>query len=297
MTKFKLPSRCGCSDGSEICTPSNVLMRIKEHLAIKSGGHDDVAFTSSKVVEVKGLELEIQDVIPEDIETKRLLEELKQSTGCDSEKCILKRAEESGAISKREHNELQLYFKPKGPTNDKWLTDSNIRNTMKRWVINHPDFYPMDYAMKDYKKYPELYELANTKSSEIYKKGFKCFGCVCNTDITSRGGIHWVSIFCDMRDDNLWTVEFFNSTGRSYKEFIDYTIEAAADLRTISGEIEVKDIMATTKMHQKSNSECGPYALYYIWVRLQKHPHDWFEHNNVPDAVMLEFRKSIFNND
>jgi hypothetical protein len=59
---------------------------------------------------------------------------------------------------------------------------------------------------------------------------------------------------------------------------------------------DVQSVNASYKSHQKSNSECGAYSLYYIWLRLQGKPYTFFKDNLITDSNMLEFRSTIFSN-
>ena len=47
--------------------------------------------------------------------------------------------------------------------------------------------------------------------------------------------------------------------------------------------------------HQKQHSECGVYALYYIWARLHGIPYTEFNDDYIiPDEDMIKFRKFLF---
>ena len=60
----------------------------------------------------------------------------------------------------------------------------------------------------------------------------------------------------------------------------------------------IKSGVATAKInilsglvHQRdSETECGPYSVYYIWNRLNGVPASEFQKKRIPDAKMIKFR-------
>jgi len=46
--------------------------------------------------------------------------------------------------------------------------------------------------------------------------------------------------------------------------------------------------------HQRGDTECGVYSLYYIRQRLEGTPARWFATDTVPDDAMIKFRKHLF---
>jgi hypothetical protein len=105
-----------------------------------------------------------------------------------------------------------------------------------------------------------------------------------------------MAIFGDMRaDSGVWTVEFFNSTGRLYDELIEYLSLATNDMKKVAkAGIEPKPVLVCDVQHQKSRSECGPYSMYYIWSRINGVPYEAFNKRRVPDERMYEFRNFLF---
>ncbi len=68
-----------------------------------------------------------------------------------------------------------------------------------------------------------------------------------------------------------------------------------SQVRAIQPEVGgVSVIRVTTIRHQKSKSECGMYALFYVWARLNGVPPEYFTANAVPDQLMFEFRQHLF---
>jgi hypothetical protein len=62
--------------------------------------------------------------------------------------------------------------------------------------------------------------------------------------------------------------------------------------KELGKKVEVKEVSKI--QHQKDNSSCGPYSLYYIISRLEGVPFISFEKNRIPDNVMWDFRHHLF---
>ena len=77
----------------------------------------------------------------------------------------------------------------------------------------------------------------------------------------------------------------------SNNELVDKIIEQGKNLQ-----IDFKFIQNHPFEHQKYNTECGMYSLYFIIELLteNKKP-DYFLKNKIPDKMMEEFRNVYFN--
>lgn len=99
---------------------------------------------------------------------------------------------------------------------------------------------------------------------------------VCNTDLSTNGGIHWFSIFIDFTTNPI-QIEYFNSSGyplirgihiTERKQFYEF-FQNLADELTKQG-YPAKFIQVTEIEHQRSDTaNCGSYSLFYIWSRLK----------------------------
>ncbi|MHB8736930.1 MAG: hypothetical protein ACYC6M_16625, partial [Terriglobales bacterium] len=147
--------------------------------------------------------------------------------GCKSESEILSHpqfaefADRKGVPPSRLEAEKASRFKAEGPRNSrKWLSNFNIDDTLAQWARVFPEFYAYPFAMMDFAKTGS--DLATVNVCEAMRRRrpqgpFKCFGCVVNTDVSTGRGRHWVAVFIDVRGASqppVWTVEYFNSTGR-----------------------------------------------------------------------------------
>jgi hypothetical protein len=96
------------------------------------------------------------------------------------------------------------------------------------------------------------------------------FGTIPNTLVssgdTSKVG-HWVALFGDFRGNN-WTIEYYNSTGQNAPAGMFKWMEELA--ATIQRECNNKcmAVNVSNVVSQKGPTECGIYALHYIFCRL-----------------------------
>ena len=65
-------------------------------------------------------------------------------------------------------------------------------------------------------------------------------------------------------------------------------------LAALPGAPPVRVVAVTDMAHQRSQTECGLYALYYIRRRLEGAPYCDFFETRVPDAAMTAFRQHCF---
>jgi hypothetical protein len=234
--------------------------------------------------------------------------------------------------NKSEHIDVvDIYFKPNGPTDTKLFSNINIDNVLKHFELAFPYFYHIDFLMNDWENAPDdhpifnlLTEKDNTMCALLKKEendvsvnieekdkdinkllnkvadGKKtCYGCVLNIDYYSGPGTHWVAMFIDLRDKNNPTIEYFNTSGNNPpKNFTNLILKIKDKLesgRCISENVKI--VQVTKKEIQKSDTECGPYSVFYIYERLRGTPYTYFngiDYERVKDEIVTIFRKYLF---
>jgi hypothetical protein len=90
------------------------------------------------------------------------------------------------------------------------------------------------------------------------------------------------------------TIEYFDSTGVApRKQIREHIIHIKKRIEELT-ESTVK-VYINKKEHQKSNTECGMYSLYFITERLKGRTYsDIVENEIIPDKKMMELRDSLF---
>ncbi len=199
-------------------------------------------------------------------------------------------------LSYGDYMKAKRLFKAEAPWTDYPLNDKQITHTMELFAHQFPDFYPYEFCMSNFLGEPSA--SLQTHPIELYKRGFRSWGCVLNTDVYQGRGKHWVCIYGEMRDE-IWTLEYFNSSSnapfpdvRQYfdiceKEFVDYG-------RSVGKNIIVRRVLNPNDYQRGEGHHCGVYTLIYIWQRLNGVPADKYLRKKISNSHVLAFRKYIF---
>lgn len=311
-------SECDCklqAASPEVCSTSAMVEVLADFLVADAGGRRPAqastktgaaAATPEKVVAAAAAEL-----------------------GCSTEACVVSHprlsdfllaTEGPAAVSVLKKQAL-LQFKTPGPREGQTLLSNfDIDGCLERWAAEYPEFFNCPFAMIDFDREPYLFgrlNLADVPLGQAPQRVFNpqaperpaevrrpatLFGCVLNTDVSSGKGKHWVCVCADFRGADLWTIEFFNSSGNPPPRAVVRWMERqATNLRAASdrGQLErraVETRVVTTLTHQRGDTECGVYALYYLRARLEGTPSEAFARNRVSDKEMAAFRKHLFSN-
>ena len=278
--EFNNKDKTECLNGGTQCTPSNVIKEIAKEL-------------NNNAIDNKPLVQSIDKELKNDKhQTNGELTKLKDTLNCESESCVINSEEVKNAIGEDKSEEiLERYFKPEGPrNNDNLLNNFNIDDVLESWKRDHPGFYHVFYQMIDFDIVKT--ELATLDIVTI-SKSYDSLGVVLNTDVSTGGGIHWFALYCDFKTKPL-QLEYFNSSGNLPRKEVQ--IWLARNKRTLlDAGMQCEVINAARIAHQQdSETECGPYSLYYIKSRLNGVPAEQFNKKRIPDAKMLEFRQTLF---
>lgn len=240
------------------------------------------------------------------------------SMNCDKEKelCIvnkLKKNKNDKEIADMAKLASITYFKPttKDFDHNYWLNNTEIDNIQHQLYNQFEGYYYSNIHMIDlvmidpkhkqfieYDVHPltELNFVNELKeSTKLNHNGkLKYYGVVINTDISSNSGLHWFSIFIDFTVEP-YTIEYFNSSGYDIKNqnFKKFFINLADEISFNCS--PCKFVKVTDIQHQSAETaNCGSYALYYIWERLNGKPFSYFANNKIDDEKARSFREFLF---
>lgn len=184
-----------------------------------------------------------------------------------------------------------------------WLTSDDIEAVMKQWEWAYPNFDFLGPSPSDYDKldefgervWPELFQFdLNT----ALHKGRRQFGVIFNLDTHESDGSHWVSMFINA---NTRSIYFFDSTGEpipaNIRRFVHQVQEDATEMGT-AYTFDQNNPVA----HQRGNTECGIYSLFFIIMMLQYSDDPaafgiLFKNKEavIPDSEMVKQRGNFFN--
>ena len=252
-----------------------------------------------------------ENTISDQLSPKHKWMKIKETmTMCDQDKCWLQNLKLTG--NDKNLLQTQLFVPPKPSEWKKqpntWLTNFDIENVLRQYEVSHPNFQfigpsPIDYDTKPNKTHCVCDKLCNFSVQNQLKMGKKKIGVVFNLDPHNKGGSHWVSMFIDLEDKFVF---YFNSTGEKMqpqlKKFKDMVVsQGGSDM----------DFYTNTFEHQKGNTECGMYSLYFIVTCLLREP-DIFKHDEttkmtkeqlityftkagrIPDTLVEGYREEFF---
>jgi len=213
----------------------------------------------------------------------------------------------------REKVEKYLYvqrpLQPGGWKNDpnQWLSNHDIDNVLSEYEKSYPMFKAIQTATIDFDDLcyiEDLCKLKNKEQVEEYLKvGKTKIGVVFNLDKFSEGGSHWVSLFLDLQNGFVF---FFDSNGDKIPTEIKNLItRLKKHCRELETPIELKEYNNYRVYHQKENSECGMYSLFFlitlltgkinnIPVKSLDEKLDLFRKPRIPDKYVSNFRKIYF---
>jgi hypothetical protein len=178
--------------------------------------------------------------------------------------------------------EILNYFTLKPKATEKkngWLSTNEIDYVMKQYEIMFPNFVYIGCVPSDY------YKLSPSKFPKdvLDRKGYSAV--VFNLDSSHQSGSHWIAVFFD-NTSNKRIIEYFDPTGnvpnKNLKEFLH------------NAYFDKSDVIISKKKHQKGDTECGLYSMYYILKRLSGETMDSLNSERITDNEMSDLRGLIF---
>jgi hypothetical protein len=241
-----------------------------------------------------------------------ILEELrvKMRPDCEKENCWLKYL----TPQQREVVEERV-FAPKKPDDWKknpveWLSNHDILNVLKQYEEKYPTFKFIEPTSIDFdtvlKNGEEGGKAGSCVSDDLCKfslesyiqQGKKQMGIIFNLDRHDQKGSHWVSLFIDIEKSVLF---YFDSAANKTPPEIKRLVERIqTQAQQLSPPRKYTYYENYPHEHQKSNTECGMYSLFFIITmldksKLMKSKIRMFNHGVIKDAKMIKLRDSYFN--
>lgn len=225
---------------------------------------------------------------------KRLKENLSHI--CEKESCWLR---QKFIKHKLDNKLLYLTFAPQAPQTwtknpNEWLNSLDITRVMQQFEDKHPNFQfigpsPIDFDNHKIDGECVWEELCKFNLAKTLKQNKTKIGIIFNLDPHYKGGSHWVALFISIPHS---ICLFCDSTGdpmpKEIKKLVDRITNQASYLG-LSLQLEVNTIE-----HQKKDSECGIYSIYFLDKMLNQNPPQLFT-KRIPDDTMQTFRNVYFN--
>jgi hypothetical protein len=243
--------------------------------SFKHNGKKGTCFTKDILLDLKNHynKLHPSDPItsnhPEQI-WKELADKTRKEYNCNKESCWIDKIMDADSHKKQKLK--SLLFSPPQPIEWKdnpteWLSNIDILNVMRQYEDTYPDFYfigpsSIDYSFKDKVGRCVCPNICNFNLQQQYDKGKRKIGIIFNLDTHDKSGSHWVSLFIDLE----WNfVFFFDSTSSRIPKLINiFARKVIQEAKHMNPPILLKFHQNDKVEHQKQNTECGMYSLYFI---------------------------------
>lgn len=265
-----------------------------------------------------------------DTNAKRIWWALKEKLDCQKEDCWLEQL--SDPIMKARIR--KFIFAPKQPPEwesnpDEWLSNFDIEDVVKQYEASHPTFKLIGPTTIDFDtRLPEkdgkcvLEDLCQFDLARFIKAKRTKIGIVFNLDRHDQSGSHWVSMFIDV--DNQY-IMFFDSADNPippeiWKKDIKMksvivpggnagTLPLVNRIMTQANTLGMRFTFYSNRgnKHQKSNTECGMYSLFFIITMLTGETpftkgvmsvearRNLFMKKKIPDKTVFGYRRLYFN--
>lgn len=207
---------------------------------------------------------------------------------CNNEWCWMERDFMAGY---RDREFIDETFRPEGPHGKVWLSTNQIGRVLKQYQLEVPDFISLGPVPIDFANFAP--EVAQIDIKYLHRKGIRKIGIVFNTDPSSKPGQHWISMFIDL---NTAEIGFFDSFGKCpppapVQELISYisSQNPIPESKKSNWQIQCNSIR-----HQRANTECGVYSIYFIAERLKGRSFQEISRSIVSDEEMVQHRQMYF---
>jgi hypothetical protein len=222
------------------------------------------------------------------------------SSVCNKESCWLKQKSHFGELP----GNLKDSFAPATPIEweknpNEWLSSVDIMKVMKQYEKAYKCFDFIGPSPIDFDKH-KLYgecvweELCKFDLKAEIKKGKYKIGIIYNTDPHYKSGQHWISMFINIKNKKIF---FFDSTGDPPpKEVVKFINNVKGQGLKLIPKINFNIDSSEGHEHQKKNSECGVYSLFFIVSMLKDTlSTEYLKTHRIDDESISKFRKIYFN--
>jgi hypothetical protein len=201
--------------------------------------------------------------------TPNTIEKVKQIEGTDSLDGLYKKyncPNDDACLLKKSiqpvRTQLLKDFRPIMPSNWKktpnaWLSNIDILNVLRQEEEAHSDFHVIGPTAIDFDTHLNSGEcvsddLCHFSIQTEIKNGKSAVAIVFNLDKHDEPGSHWTSLFIDLSTSSIF---YFDSAKN----------EVPIEIKRFCQRVAPSFTFYTNQCtHQKSNTECGMYSLYFI---------------------------------
>ena len=210
---------------------------------------------------------------------------------CKNELCWLKMIDNF----EKKQSMIKTNFATLQPKNWKknekeWLSNYDISHVLKQYEETHSDFAfiepsPIDFDTKIGEKCVTE-DICKMNLHEYLKKGKTKIAIPLNLDKHTGNGFHWVTLYVDLKKNFLY---YFDSANNKIPNEVQELI------KRLKEQIKLKEMNNQSVQHQKGNTECGMYVLFFIVSMLEGKSPTYFNKKIISDDEVFKFRQIYFN--
>ena len=198
---------------------------------------------------------------------------------------------------------------------DSWLSNYDINDVLRQYEDKYANFEYIEATPIDFDKKPKSMngecvrdDLCKFSLADHIRKGKTKIAIVFNLGKHDEAGSHWMAMFIDVQHALLFYLDSAsNPTPKEVVLLKDRIIEQGKNMTSQKlKRIDFRYETNGTFEHQKTDSECGMYALYFIITMIThktstgKHLDidelvRYFKSVRIPDKDVFKFRKIYFN--
>ena len=259
--------------------------------------HDEISCFSTEELEKIRVKVNSKggDAIPSGLPRAKLWREISQkmSPQCKSEFCWSRKM----SIGKDKFRpELPEEWKKKPTT---WLSNFDIDAVMKQYEKAYPDFLYLGTVPIDFDKKMGMGQCVSNTHCQLSLESAKHqrktkIGTIFNLDKHDQPGSHWVAMYYDIEAGDIF---YWDSYGieppQEVKEFMDRLSKQARKLKCNEHCVEPR-LYFNDIRHQRKNSECGMYSIYFITELLAGRDFKDVIQTIMPDDKINSYRKRYF---
>lgn len=224
---------------------------------------------------------------------------------CKTEKCWLRQNFMNGRMDTIARDS----YAPSAPRSwsknkNEWLSDEDITKVMHQYEAAYPcfkfigpspiDFDANDTENKDSSNKCVWNDLCKFDLDSLIKSGKTKLGIILNTDTHDKNGMHWISMFINIRKG---TIFFFDSVGDTAPPEVHALVKriVAQGAAMQPPRHFIYDENHPVE-HQYGETECGIYSLFFIAHMLEdKITQNYMKTHVLRDKYMEKFRHVYFN--
>lgn len=183
-------------------------------------------------------------------------------------------------------------FRPEGPQGRfEWLSTLDINRVLYQYEKKYNGFkflgaVPIDFMKLDYLPFKKL------KFSDLEEEGIDKFGIIFNTDKSYQSGKHWISLYADLKNAQVY---FSDSVGKKPPAQVEEYMGRIEDYLK-KKKLPNIDVRYNKTPHQQGNSECGVYSINFIIRLLKGKSFDHITRKRLKDEKINKCRTVYFGN-